>query len=134
MRSITLEQFQQEVKQQGVPREHFAVRCPVCNTVQSMASLIAAGCPESEVEQYVGFSCVGRFTKAGPFHKGDRPGKGCDWTLGGLFRVHKLEIVTPDGEKHMHFDLASPAEAKALMEKTRPPARTESYSTAENSC
>ena len=44
-----------------------------------------------------------------------RFGKPCNWTLGGLFALHKLEVVTPDGEKHPRFELATPAEAQAHM-------------------
>jgi hypothetical protein len=35
------------------------------------------------VSAWVFMSCEGRYTK----------GVGCDWTLGGLFRIHTLEVV-----------------------------------------
>ncbi len=117
MRSITLEQFITQLKAQGVPRRHVAMKCPICHTIQSMDDLIRAGigATEDDVEQYVGFSCVGRFTNAGPHQKNAPPGKGCNWTLGGLFHFHELEVVTPDGKKHMRFELATPEEAQAHL-------------------
>lgn len=117
VRKITLDQFKQELRGQGVSsHEHFALRCPICETVQSARSLIAAGAGDGfdQVEKYLGFSCVGRFTNAGPYKKSALAGNGCDWTLGGLFRLHHLEVVTPDGEHHPRFEVASPDEAKAL--------------------
>lgn len=116
-RQITIEELHAELKAQGVSaREHYAFRCVVCGTIQSGASLIRAGVGKNfdEVEKCLGFSCVGRFTNAGPHKKSAAPGRGCDWTLGGLFTIHKLEILTPDGKAHALFELATPEEAQAL--------------------
>jgi hypothetical protein len=117
MEKISLNQFFDRLRQQGVPREHVAFRCPICGTVQSMAALILAGAgsSEDEVEGYVGFSCIGRWTNAGPHLKGTPPGRGCDWTLGGLFRIHKLVVITEDQKEHARFEIATPDEARALM-------------------
>lgn len=114
MKSMTLEEFHSALKAQCVPaREHLAMKCPMCKTVQSAADLIVAGAgPDFDsVEKYLGFSCVGRFTGAGQPRK-DPDGRPCNWTLGGLFRVHQLEVVTPDGERHPRFELATPEEAR----------------------
>lgn len=117
MKTITLAQFQDACRAQGVPRVHVAAKCPICGTIQSMADLIAAGAgaSEEEVEKYMGFSCVGRFKGADGHQRGMPPGNGCDWTLGGLFSLHKLEVVTPDGKRHPTFEMATPEEAKAHM-------------------
>lgn len=114
MRSVTLEEFHGIVRGQGVPIEDVAFRCPMCGTVQSANDLIAAGAGANfeEVEKYLAYSCVGRFTGAGQHRKDAPPGTPCDWTLGGLFRIHKLEVVTPDGEKHPRFEPVSPEEAQ----------------------
>lgn len=113
---ISLDEFRARLDAQAVSsRRHKAFKCPMCATVQSMQSLISAGAgpDEAGVEKYIGFSCVGRFTGAGsPRKKPD--GKPCNWTLGGLFRLHKLEVLTPDGEAHPHFEVATPEEAAAL--------------------
>lgn len=116
MKTMTVEDFHAALKAQGVSaRRHLALVCPMCGTVQSMQSLIAAGAGENEdaVERSVGFSCVGRWTGAGAPRK-EPDGQPCNWTLGGLFQLHKLEIVTPDGERHPHFEPASPEAAQAL--------------------
>jgi hypothetical protein len=115
MKQVTLEAFLMTAKEQGVAKRDIAFKCPMCGTIQSMADLVKAGAGESDeaVETYVGFSCVGRFTGAGSPRKGVAPGAGCNWTLGGLFQTHELEIVTPDGKHHPHFELATPEEAKA---------------------
>jgi hypothetical protein len=90
----------------------------MCQTLQSARDLIAAGAGSTfdDVQRSLGFSCVGRFTGAGsPRNVPD--GNPCNWTLGGLFRVHQLEVVTPDGVKHPHFELASREEADAHRAK-----------------
>lgn len=55
----------------------------------------------------LGFSCVGRFTQAGPPRR--KPdGRPCNWTLGGLFKLHTLEVVDEEGQAHPLFELATP--------------------------
>ena len=39
MKTITIAEFQAACSAQGVPREHIAVKCPVCGTVQSIADM-----------------------------------------------------------------------------------------------
>ena len=115
MRQTTLDEFQAELKAQGVPsHEHCAFVCPMCGTIQSAKDLIAAGAGENfeAVERFIGFSCVGRWTGAeGPRKAPD--GKPCNWTLGGLFTLHTLKVVTPDGKAHPRFELATPEQAQA---------------------
>lgn len=115
MRTVTLDEFQSALRAQGVSsHEHFAFKCPMCGTVQSARDLIAAGAGKDfdAVERFVGFSCVGRFIGAGSPRK-EPDGKPCNWTLGGLFRLHKLEVIDSKGDKHPRFELASPEEAQA---------------------
>lgn len=118
MKTMTIPQFQEALKAQGVKRrEDIAVKCPICHTVQSMQSLINAGAGKNtdDVERFIGFSCVGRWTNAGPYKAKKGPqGKGCDWTLGGLLQLHCLEIIDEDGKRHPRFEPASGIEAQAL--------------------
>jgi len=95
METMTLDELKAAIKSQGVPIEDVTFECPHCHTLQSMNDLIAVGAGKNReaVEPYIGFSCIGRFTKE----------KGCDWTLGGLFQIHELEVITPDGEHHPIF-------------------------------
>lgn len=120
MRTLTLDELRAELAAQSVEPLDFAFKCPQCSAVQSARDLIAAGAGETfeEVEKYLGFSCVGRWTGAGsPRRPAD--GRPCNWTLGGLFRVHELEVETPDGEKHPLFAPATPEEAQANAEHWR---------------
>ncbi|MBN9034247.1 MAG: hypothetical protein J0I23_31175 [Rhizobiales bacterium] len=116
MKKLTIAEFQSELKAQGVDRrEDMAVVCPICKTVQSMQSLINAGAKDQDhAERLTGFSCVGRFTGAGPHKKGTPPGKGCDWTLGGLFRLHEMVVIDENGREHPHFLPATPEQARKL--------------------
>lgn len=128
IRKIAAEQFHAEMKAQDVKdRVDIAFKCVMCATVQSMRSLIHAGAPVDKVENQIGFSCEGRWRNAGPAKDG-KPARldvrGCDWSLGGLFHLHRLEVTTPDGKTHMSFELASPAEAQALAQSLQPSAAT----------
>lgn len=120
MKTMTLEDFREALKSQGVKSQNdFAFICPMCQTAQTAQDLIDAGAGENfdEVEKYLGFSCIGRFTGAGsPRKKPD--GKPCNWTLGGLFTLHKLEVITQDGEHHPRFEPATPEQAQQHQKVT----------------
>ena len=118
MRKISVDEFQAELKAQGVSSpDHVAVKCPTCGTVQSKALLKDQGCPDDKIEGQIGFSCVGRWNDAGPPpRRGDtskREKPGCNWTLGGLLSCHELE-VEKDGVSHPMFEVATSEEALAL--------------------
>lgn len=116
MNTMTLAEFRAAIDAQGVPMEHLALICPMCGVVQSAADLIAAGAGADfdAVEKYLGFSCLGRFSGAAS-PRNPKDGKPCDWTLGGLFQTHKLEVITPDGKRHPRFEVATPEQAQAHM-------------------
>lgn len=119
MKQMTLDEFHAAFRAQGAAsREQIAVVCPLCGTVQTAQDLIDAGAGKTfdDVERYLGFSCVGRFTGKGSPRKVP-DGEACNWTLGGLFSLHKLEVVTPDGALHPRFEAATPEQAKAHVAK-----------------
>lgn len=101
---ITLDQFVTRLQAQGVPQEHYAFRCVRCGHIQSAVSL-ARYLPPEDADNAAYFACEGRFNKK----------VGCDWTLGGLFRIHKLEVLSDEGKIVPVFEPASPEEARALM-------------------
>lgn len=110
--TMTLDEFHAACKAQAPSAELIVFKCPMCATLQTARDLVASGAgPDLDaVERYLGFSCIGRFTGAGsPRSKPD--GKPCNWTLGGFFHFHRLEVVTPDGKRHPRFELASRDEA-----------------------
>jgi hypothetical protein len=117
MMTVTLEEYLQTLKAQGVPKEHMAMICPMCGTIQSAHDLIAAGAGATfdDVNGYLGYSCIGRFTHGQPPPKERGTQIGCNWTLGGLFRVNTYEVVTEDGQKHPRFAPATSEEAQAHM-------------------
>lgn len=105
MKTMTLAEFHASMKSQGVPIGSVTFRCPMCGTLQSANALIAAGAGETlkDVEGYLGFSCVGRWTGQGAHLDSNPPGHGCDWTLGGLMKIHELEVIDDDGNRQPRF-------------------------------
>ncbi len=95
MEETTQDEYLSAIRSQNVALGGATFQCPICGTLQSANDLIEAGAGKDldEVEGYVGFSCIGRFDKT----------RGCDWTLGGLFGLHNLEVITPDGKHHPRF-------------------------------
>jgi hypothetical protein len=117
---MTLDEFWAALKLQNAKsHEDLALVCPMCRTVQTARDLInaGAGADFDSVEKYLGFSCVGRFTGAGTPRK-EPDGQPCNWTLGGLFALHKLEVVTPDGKHHPRFEPATPEQAQTHAART----------------
>lgn len=122
--TFTLQEINSRLRCQGVSnRNHAAFVCPVCGTVQSIASLILAGADPNDAACSIGFSCEGRFNNAGPWvsAKDNTPKaqarrriRGCNWTLGGVFKLHTTEVILPDGTKEPIFDLATSEQARQL--------------------
>ncbi|HSX64129.1 MAG TPA: VVA0879 family protein [Pseudoxanthomonas sp.] len=122
MRQMTVEEFHAALKAQEVlEREDLALVCPLCKTVQSARDFIQAGAGADfeSVERFLGFSCIGRFTGAASARR-QPDGEPCDWTLGGLFQLHDLEVVTPDGVAHPRFEPATREQAQAHAAKAVP--------------
>lgn len=115
IKRMTVPELHAAFKAQNVSGpEHLACKCVICGTIQSIDDFMrATGKPFAEVEKYFGFSCVGRVTGAGAHKRGVAPGKGCNWSLGGLLRLHQLVIVDEEGKEHPYFELATPEEAQA---------------------
>ena len=114
MKRMTLDEFQAACMAQASRSELTTVKCPMCGTLQNALDFIAAGAGKDwdDVSRYLGFSCVGRFTGAGE-PRTEPDGQPCNWSLGGLFQVHRMVVVTPDGKEHPHFELARPEESSA---------------------
>lgn len=96
MQTMTIDEFRAACRAQNRDSvEDLTFQCPRCKTLQSARDLIQAGAGDNfeQVERYVGFSCVGRWDDS----------KGCDWSLGGLFRIHELEVIDSEGKHHPRF-------------------------------
>ena len=83
---LTLAEFHAEaIRRFGSDWKEWRFVCPNCGCEQTANDLIDAGAGGGDLDavgRLLAFSCVGRFTDE----------KGCDWTLGGLFRIHRLEV------------------------------------------
>ena len=92
-RTITLAEWEAERERLfGKDRKKWQFKCASCGHVQTPQDFIDIG---EDPEKYVFFSCIGRLKK----------GIGCDWTLGGLLQIHKLEVVA-DGRNVRAFEFA----------------------------
>lgn len=118
---MTLSQFHQACRDQAPSRELIVFRCPRCKTLQCAQDWIDAGAGTTfeDVEPYLAYSCIGRFTGA-PGARREPDGKPCDWTLGGLLRLHHFEVELPDGSVAPRFELATKEEADAHRAERRP--------------
>jgi hypothetical protein len=129
VRRIDHAQLLRELAQQGVSNSRFwAFRCPVCGTIQSAASLMAAGMSREDVRTSLAVECEGRLLQRGAWPlPSDRSSgavarrklRGCNWTLNGFVQLHELEVFK-DGVINSLFELAKPEEAQALEAAYRP--------------
>jgi hypothetical protein len=96
----------------GVDHKEWKFRCAHCGHSQSETSIRALAPDVKAVEPY--FNCTGRYNKK----------VGCDWTLGGFFMIHTLEIFLPDSLtfgpvfEFDHPDAASEVDAVLMPPRT----------------
>jgi hypothetical protein len=117
MKRMTVDEFHAAFKAQGaVSPLDIVLVCPACGTPQSARDFLLAdqGKTFEEIERLLGWSCIGRFTGA-PAPRAKPDGKPCNWTLGGLLKLHTLEVIDDDGVVHMRFEPASPEVAQAYL-------------------
>ncbi|ULH17432.1 hypothetical protein MF271_19115 (plasmid) [Deinococcus sp. KNUC1210] len=80
----------------GPRARDWAFRCPSCGSIQTPAEFVELGCTPEEAVSRATFSCIGRW----------HPTRGCDWTLGGLLQIHKLEVEA-EGQTLRVFEFAT---------------------------
>lgn len=103
---ITKETLQARIAAQGVDSpKNIATICPACGTVQSYALARKLGASDEQAKGLAAYSCVGRI-------KGSA--EGCNWTLGGVLKIHTLAVMEDDGEVMPFFELATAEQAKEL--------------------
>ena len=113
MQTLTLAEFRAALAAQGVDRINYALVCPNCKTVQSIRDFVDVGLTAERAERLIGFSCVGRAFSIAKRPAKAKPGDGCDWSLGGLLKLHELEVVDDHGRPRPHFAPATPEQAQA---------------------
>lgn len=112
---MTQDEFLAEAQRRFGPKvRDWKFVCPMCATVQSVEQLLdavlASGGKKDDVHGYIGYSCIGRFTRQSDAgiaakNRGQPWDKGCNWTLGGLFQCHTLEVLI-NGKPRPTFELA----------------------------
>ena len=111
MKQMTQDEFYAEAKRRFGPKARdWKFVCPACGTIHSIQQYFDAGLSQEAVHGVVGYSCIGRFTGQGDagisaHHRGEPWDKGCNWTLGGLLRIHTLEVLI-EGRPRPCFELA----------------------------
>lgn len=92
---ITYETFIERLTEAfGNDNKQWKFECPMCHGIQSPQDFIDNKIKEIDS---VNFNCIGRYVK----------GKGCDWTLGGLFQINELTVIK-DCQPHKSFKIAIP--------------------------
>lgn len=92
MKTITFEQLAEQGEELfGKDKKEWRFRCISCGECQTYNEFKAAGVEDPS--GLVHFSCIGRYVE----------GRGCNWTLGGLFTIHEKEVGR-DGKMHPVFN------------------------------
>lgn len=87
----------------GGDQDDWVFKCPSCGHIQSVNSIKKIQrsrslevSESSKIWMWITQSCAGRKI----------PGVGCDWTLRGLFQIHKMVVVTERGGVDPVFEFA----------------------------
>lgn len=113
MKTLSFTEFMEQLDAQKMRNLDRAVVCPMCGTVQSQRLMLRAGATD-ETRETLGVDCVGRLMGRGSPADERGLNHGCNWTLCGFFQTHTLEVITPDGVRHPHFEPATPEQARKL--------------------
>jgi hypothetical protein len=97
IKTLTIEAWKAlGTKLYGPDFKKWRFKCVKCGNVQTFENFVALGMSQEEAVNVFFFSCIGRWKKD----------TGCDWTLGGLFSIHKLEVINEHGRPAMVFEFA----------------------------
>ena len=82
----------------GDDRDNWVFKCPICGNRQSVNSVLIKNpkLKAEDVRDWIYFNCEGRYTKR----------VGCDWTLGGLFQIHRVEVMVDGKRRNRVFEFA----------------------------
>lgn len=89
-------------------KKSWQFKCVSCGHIQSIGSVLDNNPSLKDVLDWIYQNCEGRYTK----------GHGCDWSLGGLFTMHLIEVVDDDGSRFATFEFADKSVMDALKKKS----------------
>ena len=116
MVKFTLEEWKAEgTRLFGKDHRDWKFKCPQCGNIQSYRDF--EGLVEHPEDVFY-YSCIGRWKK----------GVGCDWTLGGLFKIHKVEVTAEDGTVVPSFEFSDAPQEMAEAAEQQPTNATSSAS------
>ena len=103
MTKITYREWVEEGKRLfGPDSKNWKFVCPVCGHVQSIKDFEEqTELSREEIEQVIGFSCIGRWTGK-LLESNVKLGGPCNYAGGGLFKLNPIE-VDHEGESHRLF-------------------------------
>lgn len=93
VRKITYEEWETEAKSLfgDVKPRFWKFVCSNCGHVQSGWEMMKMYPDKGDyIKNSVFMSCEGRLG-----------GEGCDWSLGGLFQIHKTEVLSPETGRYV---------------------------------
>ena len=86
MKKLSFEEWKDKaIELFGKDSKDWRFVCPSCGHIQSVKSVLEhnPSLDPNNIQNWINYNCEGRYNE----------GEGCDWTLGGLFKIHKLEII-----------------------------------------
>ena len=96
VQEMTLAEWRAEGEKRFGPEvKEWKFKCPRCGNVQTARDFLELMTEEETMTCFY-FSCIGRW----------KEGTGCNWTLGGLFSIHKLVVVAEDAKRLPVFEFA----------------------------
>jgi hypothetical protein len=119
MRIMTREAwFARGTKFYGEDPRRWTFRCLACGHTQSFESVSARNPALRNASSWIYFTCEGAFTA----------GVGCDWALGSVYTLHRLEVISENGAVAPVFEFADDPVGNwkpfmPLVRKRRPSAR-----------
>ena len=85
MKTLTLDEWKKEgTEKYGEDIRNWKFVCPSCKETQTLKEFEENKVKDARDKFY--FSCIGRFVE----------NRGCNWTLGGLFQIHKTVVMSED--------------------------------------
>lgn len=104
MKTMTLKEWKKKAKSLfGSDPLDWEFKCVQCGHIQKGRDF--QGVVDDPMNMAF-FSCIGRWKK----------GVGCDWTLGGLLRIHELEVEAEDGKHIPVFEFAEEPKTATIDE------------------